>query len=372
MIRQSAARILAFVLSVGVTTPAMAGDLIDTPLIGGTLEYYGQLSPAYLIFDDGDLKSDGFVDNTNSNSRIGIWYRRPFRWGRLNINLETAIGFRGSNAASQRLSNDYWNWTRSSIRKAEIIWETERFGTFYVGQGSMASDGVANKDLSGTSIVSYVGIPDTAGAFFLRTRAGALSTVAVGTAFPNFDGGRRGRVRYDSPSYRGLVVSTSIGEQILSSTVTTKDSDITLRYDHDGRRFKVTAAGGYTWVDRQTLVNNRTAMGSVSIEHKASGVSFTMSSGMRDTAGNYRYFKLGYRAGISRVGPFSVSLDYYGANNMVSSGSRSESYGFGIIQRFSNPRVEAYAGIRSYGFTDLSSLDYQDAYSVLVGTRWKF
>lgn len=372
MIRHSAARVLAVALSLGLASPVVAGDPVDLPRIGGSFEFYGQLSPAYLTFDDGDLKSDGFVDNTNSNSRLGIWYRRPFRWGRLNINFETAIGFRGSNVVSQNLVADSWNWTRSSIRKAEIIWETERFGTFYIGQGSMASDGVANKDLSGTSIVSYVGIPDTAGAYFLRSKLGFLTPVAVATAFPNFDGGRRGRFRYDSPSYRGLVLSASIGQQVLATTVSTKDSDVTLRYDRDGARFKVTAAAGYAWVDRKTLVNNRTAMGSLSIEHKTSGLSFTMSSGKRDTAGNYRYFKLGYRAGISRVGPFSVSFDYYAANNMVSSGSRSESYGFGIIQRFSNPRLEAYAGLRSYGFTDLSPVRYQDAYSVLIGTRWKF
>lgn len=351
---------------------AWAGDPVDVPFFGGSFEYYGQLSPAYLTFDDGDLKSDGFVDNTNSNSRIGMWYRRPFRWGRLNVNFETALGFRAANTVSQHFQAEPWNWTRSSIRKAEVIWETRRFGTIYLGQGSMASDGIASRDLSGTSIVSYVGITDTAGAYFLRTRSGVLSPVAIAAAFPNFDGGRRGRLRYDSPAYRGLVVSASIGQQILSSTISSKDSDITLRYDREGPRFRITAASGYTWIDRKALANNRTAIGSLSIEHKATGISFTASSGKRDTAGNYRYFKLGYKSGHTRIGPFSISADYYAANNMVSGGSRSQSYGLGILQRFANPRIEAYLGLRSYGFSDTSPVRYQDAYSVLIGTRWKF
>lgn len=351
--------------------PVRAGDPRDVA-IGGTFEYYGQLSPAYLTFDDGGLKSAGIVDNTNSNSRLGMWYRRPFRWGRLNVNLETALGFGGSNTASQSEIFDRWDWSRTNIRKAEVIWETERIGTFYLGQGSMASDGIANKDLSGTSIVSYVGIPDVAGAYFLRTESGALSPIAVATAFPNFDGGRRGRFRYDSPSFRGLVVSASIGQQVLSDTAETKDSDITVRYDRDLPNFRITAAGGYTWINRKTFANNRTVVGSVSIEHKSTGISFTSSSGKRDTAGNYRYFKLGYKAELPRLGPFSVSVDYYGANNMVSGGSRSESYGFGILQRFSNPRIEAYLGVRTYRFSDATPVRYQDAYSVMFGTRWKF
>jgi len=351
---------------------ARANDPVDVPFGPGTFEYYGQLSPAYLTFDDGDLKSDSVVDNTNSNSRIGMWFRRPVHWGRINFNFETALGFRGSNTASQAGIADKWDWTEASIRKIEVIWETDRIGTFYLGQGSMASDGIATRDLSGTSIVSYVGIADTAGGYFLRTQSGNLSAVAIAAAFPSFDGGRRGRFRYDSPSFQGFVMSASIGEQILASTVQTKDSDITLRYDRDGPNFKISAAGGYTWIDRQTLENNRTFVGSLSIEHKRTGISFTTSSGKRDTTGNYRYFKLGYKSGHNRIGPFSISVDYYGANNMVTVGSRSQSYGLGILQRFASPRIEAYLGLRNYSFTDVSPVSYQDAYSVLVGTRWKF
>lgn len=372
MFRHCMAYIHAVALMCALAGPALANDPMDVSLIGGTFEYYGQLSPAYLTFDDGKQKSQGVVDNTNSNSRLGMWYRRLFRWGRLNVNFETALGFRASAAVSQRFKDADWDWSSADIRKAEVIWETQRIGTFYVGQGSMASDGIANRDLSGTSIVSYVGIPDTGGAYFLRTEAGILSKVAIATAFPNFDGGRLMRLRYDTPSLKGLVVSASIGQEVASKNIENKSSDITLRYDYDGRLFLIAAAGGYTWVNRKKLANNRTAIGSLSIEHKATGISFTASSGKRDTAGNYRYFKLGYKSGHSRIGPLSVSVDYYAANNMVSGGSRSESYGLGILQKLANPRIEAYLGLRSYRFSDTSRIRYQDAYSVMFGTRWKF
>ena len=372
MARKTLISILAPALFVTFGAPVWAGDSKPVPKIGGTFQFYGQLSPAYLTFDDGGQKSGLVVDNSNSNSRLGVWYRRPFIWGQLNVNFETAVGFRGSNSISQNFQISAFNWSKSNIRKAEVIWDTNRIGTFYLGQGSMASDGVANRDLSGTSIVSYVGIPDVAGAYFLRTQAGGLSSVAIGTAFPNFDGGRRTRLRYDTRPYRGFVFSTSIGKQVLSNFVQTQDSDAVIRYDGDFARFRIIAAGGYTWINRKTAANNRTVVGSFSIEHKATGISFTTSSGSRNTQGSYRYFKLGYKAELPRLGPFSISIDYYGANNMVSGGSRSESYGMGILQRFSNPRVEAYLGVRTYRFTDPSPVRYRDADSVLVGARWKF
>jgi hypothetical protein len=372
MFRKFSNFILAPVLFACFGVPVWAGDPIPVPKIGGTYQFYGQLSPAYLAFDDGGETYGLVVDNSNSNSRIGVWYRRPFVWGQLNVNFETAIGLRGSNSISQNFQVSDYDWSRSNIRKAEVIWETDRIGTFYLGQGSMASDGVANRDLSGTSTVSYVGIPDVAGAYFLRTRAGVLSPVAIATAFPNFDGGRRTRFRYDSRPFRGFSFSASIGKQVLTNFVQTQDSDAVIRYDGDFPKFKIVAAGGYTWINRKVSTNNRTVVGSFSIEHKPTGISFTTSSGTRNTQGSYRYFKLGYRAVFPRLGPFSISVDYYGANNMVTGGSRSESYGLGVHKRFSNPRLEAYLGLRTYRFTDPSPVRYRDADSVLVGARWKF
>ncbi len=339
---------------------------------GASLLFYGQLSPAIVTFDDGAEVTRALADNSNSNSRIGLWYRRDVAEGQFSFNFETAIGFRGTNTISQNSVLNDWEWTKSNIRKFEAILETHRFGTMYLGQGSMASDGVATSDLAGTSIVSYVGIPDTAGAFLLRTAAGPLSLVSVAQAFPNFDGGRRLRIRYDSPTVRNFFVSTSLGRQVLSNVGQSTDSDITIRYELDAPRFHIRGAAGFTWINRDTARNNRTGISSVSIKHKPSGLILSVSSGTRDTQGNYRYFKLSRDVVLPRIGPLSVSLDYYGANHMVTGGSRSESYGIGFIQRFSKQRVETYLGLRRYKFSDRTGIQYQPARSVLLGARWKF
>ena len=137
MIRHAAWRLFFLMVLATCGGAAQAGDPVDVPFGPGTFEYYGQLSPAHLTFDDGVQKSNDVVDNSNSNSRIGMWFRRPLHWGRFNFNFETALGFPGSSLANQADIAGKWDWTEANIRKFEVIWETDRFGTLYIGQGSM-------------------------------------------------------------------------------------------------------------------------------------------------------------------------------------------------------------------------------------------
>ena len=362
---------LAVIGAFSFGVPASAADPVELKR-GGTLQFYGQFTPSYLVFDDGLVQSKRTVDNSNSNSRIGVWYVRPYSWGKLSANLEIAFGVRQSATATQNSTSSLFDDSRRSLRKAEVIWQSERWGTFYAGQGSMASDGVALQDLSGTSIVSSVGIADTAGSFFLRTTSGSLSVISIVSVFPSFDGGRGPRFRYDTPSFRGFVLSTSVGNKVETESVETDDSDVSVRFSRDWPLFKVVAAGAYTWKNSQNRRSNQTVIGSVSVLHKPTGISFSTSSGKRDTTGSYQFFKLGYEANFMRVGPSSISLDYYGASNMISDGSKSESVGFGVIQKFSNPRLEGYFSLRSYEYADLTPVDYENAYSFLIGARWKF
>ena len=359
---------LALMLAAG---PLRAADEVHFGK-GATFQAYGQLSPAWLSFDDGKDRKRVFADNDNSISRLGFWVRQPVGDGEIRFNFESALGFRSTNAVSQIFVPPVWDWQDSDIRKLELVWQTHRFGTFSAGQGNMATDGVSTVDLSDTSVVSSVQIIDTAGSFFLRSESGFLTPVAVASAFPNFDGGRRMRLRYDSPSFRGLVLSTSLGKQVLSQVSDDMTSDITVRYDRDGRYFQISAAGGYSWINRKTFDNNRTAIASASVIHKPSGLNLTVSSGTRDTTGSYRYVKLSYRADILRIGATTVSIDRYEATDMITDGARSESYGLSFIQRLANPRIEAYLAVRSYAYEDLTPLRYRDARSVLIGVRWKF
>ncbi|MBE9476492.1 MAG: porin, partial [Proteobacteria bacterium] len=183
---------------------------------GGYMLAYGQFDPAYLSVNDGASTTGKIVDNANSNSRVGFWYRQTTANGEFSINLETALGLRSSGSVSQNGAPNSINWQRTNIRKVEAIWKDNHYGTIYLGQGSMTSDGASGYDLSGTTLVLYNAIPDTAGKFRFRTTTGVLSSKTIGQAFGSFDGGRKARLRYDTPTFGGVRLSASYGEELLN------------------------------------------------------------------------------------------------------------------------------------------------------------
>jgi len=361
---------LTFVaVAAGLAAPAAAEMKFDNGS-GGHVLLYGQLNPAYLSFDDGISSTSDVVDNTNSNSRVGLWYRQSHGENEFTFNFETALGLRPSAGLSQNFTPKGVNWQRTSIRKVDFAYRTARYGTFSAGQGSMATDGVAEVDLSGTSVITYASMPDTAGGFRFRDSAGILSNRFVGGAFGDFDGGRLGRVRYDSPDFNGFTVSAAYGEQILAQNVDFDSTDIALRYGGEFGDFRVRAAIGYADIELANGVKREDTIGSFSAFH-SSGFNVTIASGKRTSAGSYGYGKLGYQAQWFGVGKTALSLDYYRGSDRVSDGSTSTSYGFGAVQKFDKARVEAYLGYRTYELSE-TTVSYLDASSVMFGARWKF
>lgn len=353
-----------------ITVPASAELRFDNNSGGYTL-LYGQLDPAYLSFDDGVNRKGTIVDNTNSNSRVGLWYRQPLDGGNeFSFNFESALGLRPSAAVSQNFTPKGIDWRRTNIRKVDFSLKTANAGRFSAGQGSMATDGVAEVDLSGTSLVTYVSIPDTAGSFRFRDTSGALSGPAIGGVFGDFDGGRRGRVRYDSPTIAGFTLSASYGEEILVKGSNLKTKDIAVRYGADYDGTKVKAALGYAITEPGSGVERKDTIGSVSVLLE-SGLNFTLAAGDRNVAGHYGYGKVGYIGDWFNFGRTAVSLDYYNGTDRSVAGSKSKSYGLGVVQKIKDANTEVYLGVRNYSLSE-PGVDYHDAQSVLFGTRWKF
>ncbi len=123
-------------LAAGLALPAAAEMKFDNDS-GGSVLLYGQLDPAYLSFDDGVSRTGEVVDNTNSNSRVGLWYRQPMGENQFSFNFETALGLRPSAGMSQGRTPKWVNWQRTSLRKVDFALKTARYGTFFAGQGSM-------------------------------------------------------------------------------------------------------------------------------------------------------------------------------------------------------------------------------------------
>lgn len=367
MTRNLHAPILATLL-IPVAMPALAEFKYNLDN-GSTVLLYGQFDPAYLSFDDGVSTTSEIVDNTNSNSRVGLDFMQDYGHNVFRFNFETALGFRQSASVSQTNTPDAWDWEKTDIRKVDFSLKTPMYGTFYAGQGSMATDGVAEQDLSGTTLVTYASISDTAGGFEFRTSAGALSGVTIGSTFTDLDGGRRGRVRYDTPTFAGFTLSAAWGQEILADNNDDEFYDVALRYAGEFGAIRIAGGVGYTNRDSNGVDTSDT-MGSISILHD-SGFNVTVAAGDRDDGGNYGYGKLGYIGNWFPVGSTALSVDYYDGSDFVSQGSSASSVGFGAVQKFDDINLEAYLGYRTYELSEVGQ-SYRDADSILFGARIKF
>jgi hypothetical protein len=355
-----------------VTVPAAAQGLppIETEIGPNmTLRFSGQLNFGVLSYDDGGETNTSFVDNDNSSSRARLQlFHEGAEWRTEGI-VEVEYQPLASNVVSQLDDEPDWDFDKTYIRKFESIFTSERFGTFWLGQGSMASDLTAEVDLSGTTVIAYSSISDTAGGQFFRFGDGLLSDTTVGDAFNNFDGlGRKVRVRYDTPAFNGFQVRTSYGQDALNDDDASL-YDVAATYAGEFPDFEVAGAVSYSWNDGNGV--DRLA-GSVSALH-ASGVSATVAAGAQyaDGSGRYGYGKLGYERGWFDFGATAVSVDYYSGSDIAADLSDSTSWGVAVVQDIDAANTELWLTWREYDYDD-DAADYQSGQAVFGGMRFRF
>ena len=348
--------------------PATA-ELKYSNTTGGTVKLYGQFNPAYLSFDDGVASYGDLVDNEVSNTRAGLTVTQEFGASVLTFDFLTALGFGQSSNYSQTGNPEFLDWRRTFVRKLEFSLETPTAGKFSFGQGSMATDGVAQSDLSGTKVAMYNGLDTVAGNYEIRTAAGALSGIEIDDSFTGFDSSRRGRLRYDSPSLNNFTFSAAYGKDILSTNNNDTYTDAAVRYKNEIAGIKVVGSLGFARRTRDAADRDDT-FGSISGLHP-SGFNLTLAAGSRKDSGKYSFAKVGYIADWVSVGKTSMAIDFYNGSDFVTNGSSSRSIGLGIVQKFDAANLETYLVVRSYEYTDPTT-NYLDASSALFGSRWKF
>ncbi|MEX0285337.1 MAG: hypothetical protein AB3N23_12065 [Paracoccaceae bacterium] len=355
-----------------------AGSVAAQSLPENSFRLYGHFSPAAISYDDGAERYTNIADNSYSGGRIGFWFEYPAQFGRTRFNVESSLGLRQSASLSQFYIPPLIDIDATAIRKFEVIFDTDRLGSFSFGQGSMGSDAVTESDLSGTQLASYVGIADTAGGYFFRTASGSVSTVRIKDAFPTFDGGRAPRIRWDSPdlalSHLGTFrIAASAGLEVTDRNVVVNDAlaDVGLFYRNTLGNFDIKGSFGTSLAD----VNGETkpqSAGSISLLHNPSGWSATVATGARDGGGQYQYSKIALTRRWFDWGDTAASIDFYQGIDTVNSGSRSKSYGLGIVQDLDRSDLRLYLGLRRYEVSTNGIATHRPATSIIFGTRWVF
>lgn len=351
------------------TTAAVDKPTVQTDNDKVNVKLYGQLNRGVLIVDDGDSTKSYQVDNDNSSTRIGlIGSVVPHDEWKIGSKFEVEFESNSSSAVNQEERNGVGG-DNFNERWAEVFVQSA-YGKLSLGQGDTASNSTSEIDLSGTTVAGYSDLNAVAGGmFFYDDSTKALSGTKPKDVFSNFDGlSRDDRIRYDTPEWSGLSLSTS--------AISGGGGDVALRYSYKNDQFMLAAATAYSNPGSTSKTIDDTVNGSVSLLHR-SGLNLTFAGGVRSLKNSDRndpsffYTKLGYRTSLCKLGDSAFSIDY-GSNDDVSvDGDEAESFGAQFVQYIDKWATEFYLSFRNYDL-DRSNTDFEVVNALLSGLRVKF
>lgn len=340
--------------------PVQAGHVIESATDEMKVTIYGQVNRALLWVDDGTDSSTRFVDNDHASTRIGLRGRLTIDSLTAGMRIEGAINPNASNHASISQSGRDGGNTSFATRHADVYLQSKPLGTLSLGQGSRATDGIDENDLSITKVIGYSDPRKYAGGFYFTDGTAPL-TIRISDIGRNLNGSRASRVRYDSPVFAGLTLSTS--------TQGGHDEDLALRYSRKYQRLQVVAGAGY-----RTTKGEDDLSGSASVLF-SNGLSVSLSAGRRDFAAgsrkdaNYYYGKLGYQRNLIAAGPTGVAVDFGSYRNFSTAQLKMDGLGLMAVQALTRWGTELYAGYRNYG-VDLAQA--KDLHVLMSGMRIVF
>ena len=349
-------------------TRRVAEELQDFPMTasGGTginLALSGQINRMVTDGYDDDTKLY-HVDNVNSSSRlrvVGSAAREAFTLG---TRFEFEMRSNASTEVSQRNEDTGIQGFRERV--VEAFFEHSDFGRVTIGQGATAADGTSEVDLSGTTVIGYSSISDTAGGLrFFDDDAGALSGISIGNVFDNFDGlSRQDRIRYDTPTFAGFTAAADAISNARWSSA--------LRWAGQADAFRAAAALGYSdpGGDRDWAVSS-----SASVLHQPTGLSVTVSASGRDNDARddalSLYGKLGWQQDFFSFGRTHLSVDYARNEDVAIEDDEAESIGLAFVQNVKDFGIELY-GLYGWHTLDRNGSDFDDIHTFTLGTRVRF
>ncbi|MEH6651991.1 MAG: hypothetical protein V7707_18370 [Motiliproteus sp.] len=345
-----------------VIATAVTMAFVSSPLmaaIDGKLS--GHINRAVMFFDDGETSQTRHVDNDSSSTRVRFNGATTVDTTTVGINME----FQAESNSTADVNQDRGD---NDFEFGERILEftvSDNWGKISVGQGSTASDGTSEKDMSGTTLVGYSDTNISGGGLLFRESGDKAevpgSGITVGGVFTNMDGNsRKDRFRYDTPSMAGFSLGLSHADS--------GDSDLGLHYGANYSGMKLAAGLGY--VDYDSGDNDSQLAGSVSVALDG-GLNVTAAGGSRDAKSgsdaDFGYLKVGYRMGDN-----AFSVDYH-LSDEAEAGHEGTSYGVQYVRDIKAFSTEAYAGVRNYELKDNSgAANYEDVAVALIGARVKF
>ncbi|MBW1847483.1 MAG: porin [Deltaproteobacteria bacterium] len=323
----------------------------------------GQVNQLIMWADNG-VDNDIFIgDNENSSTRLRFTGSQKFNGVTAGIRIEFDV--------ERNLSStfDIPNTGDGTFRLLDRWLDATFAGTFgkvSLGKGSGAADGTAEVDLSGTAVITYSGVTNTAGGFtFINKNTNLPSITTVGDTRSNFDGlGRNSRLRYDTPKFAGF--------SFAGSFTNGNAMEVSGWYTGEfGSLGKLAAAVAYVDTNDRGTIEYTQWDGSVSWLAPF-GLNVTLAVGQRDpdTGGSDKadngYVKVGWQFGSIHA----ASVEYGLTKDLDLRGDKSKNYGLAyVIKPWKS--VEFYAAGKLYEL-DRSGARLDDISQIMAGTRIKF
>lgn len=337
-----------------------------------SLKLYGQVNRGLLYIDDGSTQEVFHVDNDHSSTRIGL-AGNVKATDDLNIGAKIEVQMESNSTANVNQANNGSVIGSNSFteRHLDLFFDHKDLGKLSLGQGSTASDGTSQSDLSGTTLVGYSSTSDLASGISLATSGtGSIAgNPTLGNVISDMDGlSRNDRVRYDTPKFGGYSMATSL--------VDGGNVDFALRYGGQGKSTKIAAALGYANPSGTSSTVSRQLGGSVSVL-LGGGLNLTMAAGRRSmkvTGRNnpdFYYSKVGYIAKLTDMGPTSFAVDYGRYDEIAQNNDELTTFGAMFVQSYSNWGTDFYGVWRKHELARPGS-SFDDVNAAMIGARVKF
>lgn len=350
--------------------PLVSADAFKAPQVTQSgngkvkLMLSGQIGRAVQFADDGYDNDTMFVDNSQASTRIRVagTAKLDDNWtAGSDIEFETSSG----SSRTTGFGTDAGAFSVNE-RKAEFWVQHKSFGRIWVGQGDTATNVTSEVDLSGTAtLISHTDIGSLFGGVLFRNKANRAAGPNINAVFNNFDGlSRDDRVRYDTPTFGGFMLSTSFIEG--------GATDFAGRYTGKIGDTEVSGAIGYVDNDSRTGFDTQTN-GSISVKF-ASGFNVTAAAGTRDIGprdSDFWYGKLGYLANVTGLGNSSFVIDYLVQEDLAIAGGDAKAWSVGYVQTVDAFATDFYISYRNHSY-DTRTVKYKDINGVISGARVRF
>ncbi len=357
-----------------VVAPAQAGSVSngnDTASV--TLS--GHFNKTLMWMDSGDASRLTIAGNHNSETRARIVVK-----GKLNEAVsvgavsEYAMETNRTSSVSPANTAGTGNPEVGSDgyftkRHTYVKFDHKQFGSVRLGSTSEANDSITEMNMTGATDVVYGGNILVGGAINLqRTNAapGVFTTTTVGSLFENAgEGGRTDTVRYDTPNVAGFTAAVSYQADQSSSAA--------IRWGGKFGGFNVAAGYGGTNEAAASTTQELTHGGSVAVGHD-SGFNVRAKYGQTEFKGATRdeselwSFGAGYKAKLISAGNTNFAFDYILSENASANGDEMVMYNIGVEQE-TDAGVKFYLGYQLFQGEQAGGVDYEDASTILAGTK---